>query len=227
MEPAILFWLSFVAGMYAPVGSPCILVLYPGYISFLAGRPGGDRDSGSPLALGITVAAGVMCAMLCGGFVYTLILSAIGGEALKVLTVVLYSLLILFSFLLIFDVDYWRIRTPIPLPRLEQPLPSAFLLGIAFGIIILPCNAAAVAVLLALAASAPGLTTGLGSFISFGLGMTLPLIIIAGLSQARSRQVMEYLAAHRHIIRILSGITMLILSVIYLVFLFFPALFLA
>ena len=39
-------------------------------------------------------------------------------------------------------------------------------------------------VLIALASTASGLFEGLGAFLSFGLGITLPLLILAGLSQA-------------------------------------------
>ena len=82
-----------------------------------------------------------------------------------------------------------------------------------FGIIILPCNSAAVALLLALASTASGLFEGLGAFLSFGLGITLPLLVLAALSQATNRQLMHYMARYQKGIRVISGIIMLTISI--------------
>ena len=123
---------------------------------------------------------------------------------------------------MIFDINFGKISLPNPLPRLDNPFTAAFFLGMTFGIVILPCNAAAVIVLLALAATATGLFEGLGAFLSFGLGITLPLLILAALSQAASREVMGYLTRHRRAIRLTGGIIMLIISVWYLILLFLP-----
>jgi len=226
MDTATLFWLSFLAGMYAPVGSPCVLVLYPGYISFLAGRSGDNRGRLSPFAPGIAVAAGVIAAMLAGGLLFTGILQIVGGEARVIITAAIFIILLIFSLLLILDIDYGCFVPTVPVPRLRRPLPAAFLLGMTLGIIILPCNAASIAVLLALAASASGFSDGLGSFLCFGLGMTLPLLVLAGLSQTANRQVMEYLSRNRRIIRVFSGLFMLIISLGYLALLFFSSVFL-
>ncbi|PKL69902.1 MAG: hypothetical protein CVV30_00570 [Methanomicrobiales archaeon HGW-Methanomicrobiales-1] len=222
MDTATLLWLSFLAGIYAPVGSPCVLVLYPGYISFLAGRNGDQQGGSSPLILGTTVAAGVIISLLIGGLLFAGILHIVGGEARIVITAALFVLLLILSLFLILDIDYGRYIKTVPVPRPENPLTAAFLLGMVFGIIILPCNAASIAILLALAASAPGFGEGLGSFFCFALGMTIPLLLIAGLSQVRNRQVMGFLSRNRRIIRVISGLLMLVIALWYLVLLFFP-----
>jgi cytochrome c-type biogenesis protein len=225
MDTATLFWLSFLAGIYAPIGSPCVLVLYPGYISFLAGRSEANRIGFAPFTLGIAVAAGVIISMLIGGLLFTGILQIIGDEARIIITAALFVILLIFSLFLLFDIDYERYTNPIPAPRLGKPLPAAFLLGLTFGAIILPCNAASIAVLLALAASASGFLEGLGAFLCFGLGITLPLILIATLSQAQNRQVIDFLKSNRRAIRVISGLFMLVISLWYLVLLLFPVLF--
>lgn len=123
--------------------------------------------------------------------------------------------------LLVFDIDYGRLVKTVPVPLIKNPLHAAFLLGLTFGLIILPCNAAAIAVLLALASSAPGFVDGLGSFLCFGFGITVPLLLAATLSRVRSRQVMGFLNAHRRPIRVTSGILMMAISLWYLILLFF------
>ncbi len=94
--------------------------------------------------------------------------------------------------MVIFDINFGKIPAANPILMLKNPLTAAFFLGLTFGIIILPCNAAAVVVLLALAATATGLFEGLGAFLSFGLGITLPLLVLAGLSQASRAAGYEY-----------------------------------
>jgi thiol:disulfide interchange protein len=80
----------------------------------------------------------------------------------------------------------------------------------------LPCNAAAIAVLLALASTTSGLTAGLGSFLCFGLGMTFPLIIIANRSELQKRQFKGFLQRNQKRIRQVSGLVMLGISVWHL-----------
>jgi cytochrome c biogenesis protein CcdA len=136
-----------------------------------------------------------------------------------------FIILFFFSLLLIFDSKFGNISVPNPVPRLDNPFAAAFFLGLTFGIIILPCNAAAVIVLLALAATATGLFEGLGAFLLFGLGITLPLLVLAGLSQVASRPVLGFLTRHQRGIRLISGIIMLMISVWYLTLLFIPQMF--
>jgi cytochrome c-type biogenesis protein len=225
MDTSALFWLSFLAGIYASVGSPCALVLYPGYISFLAGRAGDERHRPEPFTLGILVAVGVIVAMLIGGLIFSLAVE-IGGEAVRnVFIPAAFIILFFLSLLLIFDINFGKVSVANPVPRLNNPFAAAFFLGMTFGIVILPCNATAVVVLLALAATATGLFEGLGAFLSFGLGITLPLLILAALTHTTSRQVMGYLTRHRRAIRLTGGIIMLIISVWYLTLLFLPQIF--
>lgn len=225
MDSATLFLLSFLAGIYAPVGAPCALILYPGYIAFLAGKSGEEGHRVAPFILGLVVAMGVIIAMFIGSLIFSSAVYIWGGAVRDVFIPAIYIILIILSLLLIFDINLWPVSGFHPIPSPKNPLPAAFLLGMMFGIIILPCNAAAVAVLLALASTASGLFEGLGAFLSFGLGITLPLLVLAALSQAANRQVMGYLTRYQREIRVISGIIMLMISVWYLTLLFVPQLF--
>ena len=99
---------------------------------------------------------------------------------------------------------------------------DAFLLGPFFGIIILPCNAAAVVALLAIGTTLSGFLANLGSFFAFGMGMSLPLLGFAALSLSRSREVLAWLSRHRRAVRVVAGVVMLGVSLYYLIFVFFP-----
>jgi cytochrome c-type biogenesis protein len=222
MDAAALFWLSFLAGIYASIGSPCALILYPGYLSFLAGRSGDSPRLPWPFIFGTAVAAGVITGMLACGVLFILILAIAGDAGRTAISIGAFILLLVLSLLLILDIGYGHLVRPALLPGTKRPLFTAYLLGLGFGIIILPCNAAPVAVLFALASSASGFVEGLGSFLWFGLGITFPLLVLAGLSQARSRQIMAFLTGHRRAIRLIAGLVMLAISAVYLFLLLFP-----
>lgn len=226
MDIGILFWLSFLAGIYAPAGSPCVITLYPGYISFLAGQAGDGRNRFAPLTLGAVVAAGVIAALFAGGILFSFLVQRWGSAVRSFITPVVFTALLIFSIFLILNIDGGRMKQIIPVPRLEHPVLAALLLGMTFGIIILPCNAASIAVLLALATTASGTFEALGVFLCFGTGMVLPLLIIAGISQAGQQRVLLYLTRHRRLIRGIAGLCMLVIAAWYLALFFFPGIFL-
>ena len=147
---------------------------------------------------------------------FTGILHTLGGGARVLVTAPLFLILFILSLFLIFNIDYEQLVTTIRVPRVGRPLPAAFLLGLVFGVIILPCNAAAIAVLLALGSTTSGFAEGLGSFLCFGFGITFPLIIIANLSEVRKRQFNAFLYRNQKRIRQISGLVMLGISLWYL-----------
>jgi cytochrome c-type biogenesis protein len=220
MDGTTLLWFSFLAGIYAPVGSPCVMVLYPGYISFLAGK-GNGKNRVSPLILGAMVAAGVILSLIAGGILFTLLVQVVGGTAREIITPAAYLLLLTLSLLLLLDIDFLPSAGRIPVSRAGTPYGEAFLLGLLFGIILLPCNTAVILVLFALATTASGTVESMEVFLAFGLGMILPLLLIAGISQFRSRQVMGFLTRHRLLVRRIAGLVLLLIAVWYLVLFFF------
>jgi len=223
VDGATTLWLSFLAGIYAPVGSPCVIALYPGYIAFLAGKSGEKREI-SPFSLGVAVAVGVILSLLLGGILFALLVQVLGAAARAVITPAAFLILLIFSLLLLLDSDALPSFGTFPAPLAYPPHGEAFLLGLLFGVIILPCNAAVMLFLIALATTASGFTESLGVFLAFGSGMTLPLLMIAAISRFRSRQVMDFLSRHRFLVRRSAGLVMLLIAVWYLVLFFFPGL---
>ena len=189
--------------------APFALVLYPGYISFLAGRAGDDDRNISPFLLGCLAAAGVIAAVLAGGFLFSATIQVGGSTVRDLLTPAAFLLLFIISLMLVFNLNHGQFSFLQFVPRPDNPLSAAFILGMTFGIIILPCNAAAVFVLIALASTASGLFEGLGAFLLFGRGITLPLLIITGLTQSASRQLMGHLTHHHRGIQVTGGVATL------------------
>jgi cytochrome c-type biogenesis protein len=214
--------MAFLAGVYAPVGSPCIIPLYPGFLSFLAGKSGGSGHGHSMFTLGLVVSAGVLLSMLLSGIIFVALVQVSLSRFLSIVSPVVFLILAIFSVMLILDLDFSRWTGGIPLPRSGHPVLDAFGLGFFFGIIILPCNAAAVVALLAIGTTTTGLLANLGAFFSFGVGMSLPLLVFAGLSGTRSQEILAWFSRHRRIIHASAGVVMLGVSLYYLFVVFFP-----
>ena len=224
MDPATTLWLSFLAGIYAPIGSPCVFVLYPAYLSFLAGTAGNEETGKIPFSLGLAVVSGVIISLLCGGILFALLLQAWGGVVRAIITPSASLLLLVFSLLLLLNYSPFGSTGTLQLPRpgARTPHAAALLLGLFFGLIILPCNTAVIVVLITLATTSSGVMESVGIFLAFGAGMTFPLLVIAGISRFRSRQVMTFLSGHRLTIRGIAGLVMFIVAAWYLVLFFFP-----
>jgi cytochrome c-type biogenesis protein len=214
------WWMAFLAGLYAPLGSPCVIPLYPGFLSFLAGRKG-ERER-STLTLGMIVVAGVILSMLVFGIIFVAVVQVSLSRFLSFLSPLAFLVLAAFSIMLILDIDLSRWTGSISQPRSGRPVVDAFLLGLFFGVIILPCNAAAVVALLAIGTTATGFLANLGSFFAFGLGMSLPLLAFAAVSGTRSLEILAWFSRHRRGIHVVAGVVMLGVSLYYLLFVFSP-----
>ncbi|MBP7120900.1 MAG: hypothetical protein KBA49_06665, partial [Methanolinea sp.] len=74
MEIVAAWWMAFLAGLYAPLGSPCVIPLFPGFLSFLTGSGSGSGSGNdrrhSMLTFGMVVAAGVILSMLAFGILF-------------------------------------------------------------------------------------------------------------------------------------------------------------
>jgi hypothetical protein len=105
------------------------------------------------LQLGFVAAAGILASMFLFGLVVVLLLSYPLAGALWIISPVAYVLLGVIGVLLILDVFPEFTVTSKHLPTGRIPFVGAFLFGLFFGILILPCNAAPIAILLALSTS--------------------------------------------------------------------------
>ncbi len=225
MDLLSALWIAFLAGVYAPLGSPCVIPLYPGFLAFLAGqeRKGtGESGSLSVTGLGVIVSLGVMTSMLIFGVVFTTVVQVSLSRFLSLVSPAAFLILAAFSILLILDADMGRYTGGISLPRSGKPPINAFLLGLFFGIVILPCNAVAVIALLAIGTTLSGFLENLGAFLAFGTGMTLPLLAFASLSDLKSQRILLWLSSHQRVIHLLAGGVMLSISLYYLFSVFFP-----
>lgn len=211
---------AFIAGLLSPLGAACILPLYPGYLSFLAAQAGEVRTTHARILLGITAGAGILAAMLGFGLVVGVILTLPIGGVLAVVSPVAYAILGGIGILLIIGAGPGLpFRAPDMLKG-RSPFWGAFVFGLFFGVLILPCNAGPVTVLLALSTSAADFASNLENFVVYGAGMAIPLIALSALSSYEGTRITQTLAAQKRLINFATGILMIGVSAYYLLVVF-------
>lgn len=197
------FLTSFSLGLLASA-SPCILPLYPGYLAYLSGAHIGARGR-SRYFLGFFVLAGVLVMMLALGLLIAL-LSISVGSSLSVIIPLADLTLIGFGIMLLLDKNPFARLPQIQSPALRSPYLNAFLYGLLYGPIALPCSGPLVVGIFALSLTAGEALGRLGVFLWFGLGFGLPLLALSLISGALQRSITRWLAYHARLVNTLGGL---------------------
>jgi cytochrome c-type biogenesis protein len=214
-------WLSFVAGLFAPIAAVCVLPLYPGFLSYLANQLSGkETTKWTFTVLGLVVTGGVVASMMLFGLIFTTILKASLTNAISIISPIAFGILGIVSILLIFNVDIGKFFPQIHAPVKKNPYVSSFIFGFFFGAIVLPCNPASLVVLFALSTTTADFLLNMVNFFVFGIGMAAPLLLFAIISSAKSQAVINFLANNKRKINLIAGIIMLGISLYYLIFVF-------
>ncbi|MDD1706318.1 MAG: hypothetical protein LUQ12_04695 [Methanoregulaceae archaeon] len=212
---------AFIAGLLSPLGAACVLPLYPGYLSFLATQAGEVRGTHARILLGMTAGTGILAAMLGFGLLVGVIFSLPIGGVLSVVSPVAYAILGGIGILLILGAAGPAL--PVRMPDLlngRSAYSGAFIFGLFFGVLILPCNAGPVTVLLALSTSAADFASNMANFLVYGAGMAIPLVVLSALSAYQGNRITQTLAARKRWINVATGILMIIVAAYYLLVVF-------
>jgi cytochrome c-type biogenesis protein len=203
-------WTSFTIGLLATT-SPCILPLYPGFLAFLGLQT--DHGKGPPRwVLGLAVLAGVMIMMIVLGGAIALLSLPVGSVLAYIIPL---SNLILFTLgvLLLLDKNPFKQMLQLRSPVFKNPVISAFIYGLMYGPISLPCSGPLLVSIFAISLSAGETLQRLSTFLWFGLGFGLPLFILAFIAQATQKKFTRWVATHNRLINIIGGIFLIGLSV--------------
>lgn len=207
---------SFILGLLAPLTATCILPLYPGFISFLSNQKEGSKNKS--LILGVFVSIGLILFMLLLGLLFTTLFQISLTKIISIVSPIAFGLLAIFSILMIFNIDLIKNVRTINAPTSKNPKLAALLYGLFFGAIIIPCNPGIIAIFFSRAVSTTGFLGNMVSFLAFSIGMALPLLILAGLTQSFSSQILKFLTKNKRWINLVAGLIMLIISLYYLIF---------
>jgi cytochrome c-type biogenesis protein len=210
---------AFAAGIGATI-TPCILPLYPAFLAYLRGDgwpQHGDAHGSAvriaPVEAALLVWAGVVTGMVAIGAALAALAAPLGGFNRIVLPIA-DGVLIVLGVLLLLGVN--------PFARLPQLSPAAlggrgaalgaFLYGLLFAPIALPCSGPFVVGIFAFSFTIGDAAGRLLFFVVFGLGFGLPLFVLGSLGQVRGRQIGRALARHDRLIRGAMGVVLILVG---------------
>ncbi len=193
--------------------SPCVFPLYPGYLAYLSAS--GEKTEikkKNQYFLGFFVLLGVLVMMLILGAVISLLSLSI-GRSLAVVVPIADGILIALGILLLFDRNPFKKLPQIKIPLLSHPFTNAFLYGLLYGPIALPCSGPLVVSIFAISLQSTAFLARLGTFLWFGLGFGLPLFVLSFMGGALQKPITRFFAQHSRWINLLSGLLIVGLGV--------------
>jgi len=204
---------GFVIGLFATV-SPCVLPLYPGFLAYLAARGADGARSRAARWLGLVVLAGVLTTMLALGAVMSL-LAFSTGSVLRVVTPLADGVVIALGVVLLLG---WDPFARLPALRVGSgtmtggPVRSAYLYGLLYGPIALPCSAPLVIAVFGLGLSVESTVEVLAFFLAFGLGFGLPLLLISILASSTQVQLVSFVTRHHGVVSRVAGAVLIVVG---------------
>ncbi|MFC2030921.1 cytochrome c biogenesis CcdA family protein [Chloroflexota bacterium] len=184
--------------------SPCILPLYPGFLAYLSGAHEATGRRRGRYLLGFFVLAGVLTMMLILGMFIALISVSI-GQALSIAIPIADLLIIALGIALLLNFNPFKRLPQIQVPLLSNPYANAFVYGLLYGPIALPCSGPLVVGIFTLSLTAGEALSKLGIFFWFGLGFGLPLLVLSFLSGAGQHWITRQFAQRARLINIIAG----------------------
>jgi len=188
--------------------SPCVLPLYPGFLAYISGGQEGLQGKPGRYLLGFFVLAGVLTMMLALGGIIAL-LSVSVGSALSFVIPAADLIIISFGVMLLFNVNPFKKMPQVRVPLLSHPFVNAFVYGLLYGPIALPCSGPLVVSIFALSFTAAEVLSKLNIFFWFGLGFGIPLLVLSFLSGAAQRWITRQFALRAQLINVISGLLLL------------------
>jgi cytochrome c-type biogenesis protein len=185
--------------------SPCVLPLYPGFLAYISGGQDRLQSRTSRYFLGFFVLAGVLTMMLALGGIIALLSVSI-GRALSVVIPIADLIIVLLGVLLLLNINPFKRLPQIRIPVLAHPFVNAFMYGLLYGPIALPCSGPLVVSVFALSLTAAEAFSKLNIFFWFGMGFGIPLLALSFLSGAAQRWITRQFAVRARLINVLSGL---------------------
>ena len=197
----------FGAGILS-AASPCLLPLYPGFIAYLGSNARALEGRRATGLLGLLVLAGVLTTMVAVGVVLVAI-AVPTGRLLAFATPVIDGLLVVLGFLLLLGRNPFNRLPGTRAPIVANPYAQAYLYAILLGPIALPCAGPFLVSLLGISLGVADAFGKIGTFVFFGLGFGLPLVLLSLLTSVRSRDVVRWVLAHHRAIEVGSGVLLI------------------
>jgi cytochrome c-type biogenesis protein len=200
-------WLAFTLGL-ASAASPCLLPLYPSFLAYLTANTRaleGRRASG---LLGLIILGGVLTTMLAVAIILVAVAVPIGA-VLGYLIPLVDGILILLGILLLAGRNPFERLPGATVPIVANPYGQAYLYGLMLGPLALPCAGAFALSLIAFSVGLADALPRILTFLAFGLGFGLPLVLLSLLAGARRQAVVRVITRHHRTIEIIGGVLLI------------------
>jgi cytochrome c-type biogenesis protein len=192
--------------------SPCLLPLYPGFLAFLTANTRaleGRRASG---LLGFIILGGVLTTMVAVAAILVAVAIPLGSVLGFVIPFV-DGLLIVLGVLMLAGRNPFERLPGVRVPVVANPYGQAYLYGVMLGPLALPCAGAFALSLIAYSIGIGETLPRIATFVAYGLGFGLPLVLLSLLAATRQEQSARYIARHRRVIEIVGGILLISVGV--------------
>lgn len=204
--------LAFTLGNAAILTNACLLPLYPGLMAFLAGNANNERAREVTALLGVLVLAGILTMMVFIGGVLAL-LSASFGSVLTYLLPIIYAIVIILGVMMLTGRNPFATLQTAQAPMLRNPYITAYVYGLFFGPMTLPCTGPIILSAFTLGSGIGTLASGLSYFFFFGLGFGWPLVLLPVLAMPFQRRIVGWLSRNHELLNIASGILLIAVGI--------------
>lgn len=161
----------------------------------------------------VAVLAGVLSMMLALGGVIALLAVPI-GRVLAILIPLANLTLLILGILLLLNRNPFTSLPQVRMPVLQYPLANAYLYGLLYGPIALPCSGPLLVSIFAISFTLAEAFDKLWVFLWFGLGFGIPLLIVALLSTVFQRRITAFFARNHRLINSVSGLLLIGIAIL-------------
>jgi cytochrome c-type biogenesis protein len=193
---------SFVLGIGA-ASSPCLLPLYPGFLAYLAGGAGREPRA-TPFVLAVFVVAGVLTTVIALALVVSALAISLSGLLAAIVPATTIALAVL-GFAMLAGLNPFSRLASVRVPVVRHPLGQAYVYGLLMGPVAIPCSGPFLVALLGISIGIVDGGARLLSFIVFGIGFCLPLLVLAAIGTVRGQALARWLVKRQGIVLRVSG----------------------
>lgn len=202
---------SFTIGLLA-TASPCVFPLYPGYLAYLSSKQDALAGRWMRYLLGVFVLAGVLSMMVALGAVIAALSVSI-GHVLRVIIPLADGLILLLGIMLIANVNPFKQMNVIQAPVLRHPLANAYIYGLLYGPIALPCSAPLIVSIFAFSLTLEDALSSMAVFLWFGLGFGTPLLLLSWIAGGAQRSITRFFALHATWVNRAGGVILIAIAI--------------
>jgi cytochrome c-type biogenesis protein len=204
---------QFSLGNAAILTNACLLPLYPGLIAFMAGNADDKSSRILSAFLGVLVLSGVLTTMILIGLILYLAQAAF-DSILPVLLPIIYFLVIAFGASMLWGYNPFNRLAMSQAPMLKNRYITAYVYGLFFGPMTLPCTGPFLTSAFLLGTLEGGsVAVELSYVVAFGLGFGWPLVVLPLVALPVQRRVIGWLTQNHIVLTRASGFLLIAVGV--------------